>query len=117
MGNGGCFLVLEGGEAVGKTTQWKRVAQRLEMAGHKVVSVREPGGTTCGDSIRDLLLNMNSDLLPNTESLLFAASRAQLIEQIVAPALAENHVVPGRPLSAVHLRLSRCGVEGCPWSL
>ncbi len=93
VGNDGCFLVLEGGEAVGKTTQWQRIAQRLKLAGHSVVSVREPGGTGCGDAIRDILLNRDSELSPNTEALLFAASRAQLIQQVIVPALAENKIV------------------------
>ena len=92
-GSEGCFIVLEGGEAVGKTTQWKRIAGLLEHAGHSVVSVREPGGTGCGDAIRDILLSRESDLSAEAEALLFAASRAQLMREIIVPALADNKIV------------------------
>ena len=89
----GCFVVLEGGEGVGKTTQWQRLADRLERAGHAVVALREPGGTRAGDVLRGVLLDPASTLAPNTEALLFAASRAQLVEAVIRPALARDAVV------------------------
>lgn len=89
----GCFVVLEGGEGAGKTTQWERLAARLAQAGHDVVALREPGGTPAGDELRRVLLDPASSLAPNTEALLFAASRAQLIDAVIAPALTRDAVV------------------------
>lgn len=89
----GVFVVLEGGEGVGKTTQWARVADTLRAVGHDVVAVREPGGTPSGDAIRALLLDPGSQLAPESEALLFAASRAQLVRDVIEPALARGAVV------------------------
>lgn len=90
---GGCFLVLEGGEGVGKTTQWRRLADHLAAAGHEVVALREPGGTPAGDALRAVLLSPASALTAETETLLFAASRAQLVREVITPALARGAVV------------------------
>ena len=90
---GGCFVVLEGGEGVGKTTQWRRLADRLSAAGHDVVALREPGGTPAGDALRAVLLDPQSALTPETEALLFAASRAQLVRDVITPALRRGAVV------------------------
>src|SRR5688572_512158 len=84
---------MEGGEGVGKTTQWEAVASRLQSAGHRVVALREPGGTPAGDILRGVLLDPSSTLAPNTEALLFAASRAQLVETVIRPALAKDATV------------------------
>lgn len=89
----GLFLVLEGGEGVGKTTQWEKLTAMLHAVGHEVVPVREPGGTAAGDAIRKLLLDPQSSLTPEAEALLFAASRAQLVREIIRPALAAGAVV------------------------
>lgn len=89
----GCFVVLEGGEGAGKTTQWERIAARLTAAGHDVVALREPGGTPAGDVLRSILLDPASSLAPNTEALLFAASRAQLVASVIVPALARDAIV------------------------
>ena len=89
----GLFLVLEGGEGVGKTTQWHRLTELLRTVGHEVVAVREPGGTPAGDTIRQLLLDPASALVASTEALLFAASRAQLMADVIAPAVARGAVV------------------------
>lgn len=89
----GLFLVLEGGEGVGKTTQWARMADTLRAVGHDVVAVREPGGTPAGDAIRGLLLDPASRLSAESEALLFAASRAQLVRDVIGPALARGAVV------------------------
>ena len=90
---GGCFVVLEGGEGVGKTTQWRRLADWLSAAGHDVVALREPGGTPAGDALRTVLLDPQSALTPETEALLFAASRAQLVREVITPALQRGAVV------------------------
>jgi len=89
----GLFVVLEGGEGVGKTTQWHRLASTLRAVGHEVVAVREPGGTEAGDVIRSLLLDPTSTLAPTAEALLFAASRAQLVADVIEPALLRGAVV------------------------
>jgi dTMP kinase len=89
----GLFLVFEGGEGVGKTTQWHRLADTLRAVGHDVVAVREPGGTAAGDAIRSLLLDPASQLAAESEALLFAASRAQLVRDVIAPALHRGAVV------------------------
>lgn len=89
----GLLVVLEGGEGVGKTTQWQRLADTLREVGLDVVAVREPGGTAAGDAIRALLLDPASTLAPATEALLFASSRAQLVRDVIEPALARGAVV------------------------
>jgi len=89
----GLFLVLEGGEGVGKTTQWTRLTDTLRAVGLDVVAVREPGGTPAGDAIRALLLDPGSSLTAASEALLFAASRAQLVRDIIAPAIARGAIV------------------------
>jgi dTMP kinase len=89
----GLLLVLEGGEGVGKTTQWQRLSDRLTQTGHDVLAMREPGGTPAGDVIRELLLNPRHSLTPSAEALLFAASRAELVERSLRPALDRGAVV------------------------
>jgi dTMP kinase len=87
------LIVFEGPEGAGKTTQLRLVAEWFSAAGRTVLAVREPGGTPLGDEIRRLLLDPASDIVPRAEALLFMASRAQLMEQSVAPALARGDVV------------------------
>lgn len=93
MAERGLLIVLEGGEGVGKTTQWNRLATRLQELGHEVIALREPGGTPPGDVIRSLLLGPEHELAPATEALLFAASRAELVSRSVRPALERGVVV------------------------
>lgn len=92
---GGVFITFEGGEGCGKTTQVKRMAARLKNAGRKAFLVREPGGTLLGEELRRLLQFTPelSGMCPETELLLFAASRAQLVAQIILPALSQGAVV------------------------
>jgi len=89
------FLSFEGSEGSGKSTQIDLLAARLQTAGHEVVVTREPGGTKLGEEIRHLLKHSHSgqDMCPETELLLFAASRAQLVREIITPALRQNKVV------------------------
>jgi dTMP kinase len=84
------YVAFEGIEGAGKSTVAERVGERLEADGRTVVRVREPGGTSVGERIRSILLG--HDLAPEswTEALLFAASRAQLAAEVVAPALANG---------------------------
>lgn len=88
------LIVIEGPEGAGKTTQVRMVAEWLGAAGEQVIAVREPGGTPVGDEIRKILLDHPaSDIVPRAESLLFMASRAQLVERELVPALAKGAVV------------------------
>jgi dTMP kinase len=91
----GVFITLEGPEGSGKSTHAALLATALENAGHKVVSVREPGGTATGEAIRDILQHDKGGepLFPETEALLFAASRAQLVRDVILPALSQGHCV------------------------
>jgi dTMP kinase len=85
----GKFITFEGPEGGGKTTQAKRLVARLQAAGHQVVYTREPGGTPTGEAIRDILQHNKAGEAPcsETEVLLFAASRAQLVRHVIIPAL------------------------------
>jgi len=87
------LIVFEGAEGAGKSTQLRRLAEFLGAAGRNVVAVREPGGTVVGDEIRRILLDPQSDIVPRAEALLFMASRAQLVEREIRPALDEGAIV------------------------
>jgi dTMP kinase len=88
------FITLEGPEGSGKTSQMPRLASRLEKEGYSVLATREPGGTSIGDQIRGVLFDLgNTDMHPRSEILLFQASRAQLVEQLIRPALRKHKVV------------------------
>jgi len=91
----GLFITFEGCEASGKSTQVKRLERRLEKSGRKVLTVHEPGYTEIGSAIRQLLLyaKEGNSMRNETELLLFAASRAQLVGEVVRPALERGLVV------------------------
>jgi dTMP kinase len=91
----GAFITFEGSEGCGKSTQVKRLAARLEQAGLHVLITREPGGTPIGEKIRDLLQFAPESfaMTPETELLLFEASRSQLVREIIRPALEQGAVV------------------------
>ncbi|HOW98337.1 MAG TPA: dTMP kinase [Kiritimatiellia bacterium] len=85
----GKFITFEGPEGGGKTTQARRLIARLEKDGHPVLYAREPGGTPTGEAIRDILQydKAGEPICRETEVLLFAASRAQLVRHVILPAL------------------------------
>lgn len=88
------FITFEGPEGSGKTSQLPALATYLEGLGYKVVCTREPGGTPISDQIREVLTSMkNQELHPRTEILLFLAARAQLVEQVIKPALKAGKIV------------------------
>lgn len=88
------FITLEGPEGSGKTTQAVLLAERLRQTGRAVVLTREPGGTAIGDQVRAVLHDpQNKDMDPWAEVLLYSASRAQLVSQVVLPALAAGKIV------------------------
>ena len=89
----GLFVVFEGGEGVGKTTQWSRLAQLLSDSGFQVTALREPGGTVLGDRVRQIVLDPDSHLSAEAELLLFSASRAQLVTDVIFPALERGQLV------------------------
>jgi dTMP kinase len=91
----GAFITFEGSEGCGKSTQVKRLASRLERADLRVLVTREPGGTAIGEKIRDLLQFAPESLAmtPETELLLFEASRSQLVREVIRPALEQGSVV------------------------
>jgi dTMP kinase len=93
----GRFVVIEGGDASGKSTQVTRLADRLRRDGHEVVETFEPGATDLGTALRSLLLEGPEVIDPVAETLLLAADRAQQVREVVRPALARGaHVVSDR---------------------
>jgi len=90
----GRFLVLDGIDGCGKSTQAQELARWLARDGGEVLHLREPGSTVVGEALREILLSRDSALSPAVETLLFAAARRQMLDQLVAPALARGcHVV------------------------
>ena len=90
----GLFITLEGLEGAGKSTQAKLLADSISEAGYPVTLVREPGGTHIGEAIRGLLADPQyDDMSPLPEVFLFAASRTQLVEQVIRPKLGEGTIV------------------------
>ena len=89
----GRLIVLEGGDGVGKTTQLPLVADALRARGLVVHTVREPGQTQVGQRVRELLLDPASTIAPAAEVLLFLTARAQLVAEIIGPALARGEWV------------------------
>ena len=88
----GVFVVLEGGDGCGKSTQAALLAARVRERGREVVATREPGATGVGKAIRALVLD-GRDLDPRTEALLIAADRAEHVAEVIRPALARGAVV------------------------
>lgn len=90
----GTFITLEGIDGCGKSTQAQRLVEALGAAGVEVVALREPGGTAISEKIRALLLDPeNAEMADECELLLYEASRAQLVRQVIQPALARGAVV------------------------
>lgn len=87
-------MTLEGPDGAGKTTQAGLLVDHLRAGGFDALPLREPGGTAIGEQIRALLVDpRHAELTPRTEMLLFAASRAQLVAEVIAPALARGRIV------------------------
>ncbi len=87
------FIVFEGGEGSGKTTQVKLLARKLKQNGYKVLITHEPGGTDLGLKIRKLLLFSRKPVVPRAELFLFLADRAQHVEEVIRPALKQGKIV------------------------
>lgn len=86
----GVFIVLEGADGSGKSTQVARLAERLRSSGREVVATFEPGATPVGAAVRNVLLERDAHVVPIAEALLMAADRAQHVVEIVRPALARG---------------------------
>lgn len=90
----GLFIVMEGPDGSGKTTQINLLKEYLEESGYECLITREPGGTVIGEEVRQLILNPeHREMSPVTEMLLYAASRAQLVHEVIGPALEEGKIV------------------------
>ncbi len=91
----GLLITFEGTEGSGKTTQISLLAERLRALGHRVRTLREPGGTPIGEEIRHTLKHSPSNhaMTPEAELLLMNASRAQLVREVIRPALAAGEIV------------------------
>ncbi len=88
------FITFEGPDGSGKSTQLRMLASALREEGREIVTTREPGGTEIGDQIRAVIMNMkNKAMDPRTELLLFNASRAQLVEELIRPSLAAGKII------------------------
>jgi dTMP kinase len=93
MGDPGRLIAFEGVEGAGKSTQLELLRQALEGRDREVVVTREPGGTAAGERVRALLLDPEVELDPRAEALLFAAARAELVAEVIRPALERGAVV------------------------
>lgn len=89
----GLFISFEGADGSGKSTQIKRVADRLIASGYDVVQTREPGGTQVAEKVRSMVLDSSLPLNTNTEVLLYLAARSEHIEKIILPALKQGKIV------------------------
>jgi len=88
------FITLEGPEGSGKTSHIPHLVEFLREKGHTVFPTREPGGTSISEQIRDILHDMkNAEMHPRTETLLYQAARAQIVEQVIKPRLADGEIV------------------------
>jgi len=88
------FITLEGPEGSGKTSHLPYLAEYLREKGHTVFPTREPGGTSISEQIRDILHDLkNAEMHPRTETLLYQAARAQIVEQMIKPRLGDGEIV------------------------
>lgn len=88
------FITLEGPEGSGKTSHIPHLVEYLREQGHVVFPTREPGGTSISEQIRDILHDMkNAEMHPRTETLLYQSARAQIVEQVIKPRLADKEIV------------------------
>jgi len=88
------FITLEGPEGSGKTSHIPYLVEYLREKGHTVFPTREPGGTSIGEQIREVIHDLkNVEMHPRTETLLYQAARAQIVEQVIKPRLADGEIV------------------------
>ncbi len=88
------FITLEGSEGSGKSTQFAMLATYLLKKGYPIITTREPGGTNIGEQVRECLHDVaNKEMTPAAEVLLYSASRSQLVEEVISPALRRGQIV------------------------
>lgn len=92
--NKGMFITFEGGDGSGKSTQIEILSGALEATGFDVLTTREPGGTAISEAVRNILLDPdNGEMSPVTEAMLYGAARAQLVHEVIKPALEKGMIV------------------------
>jgi len=90
----GAFITLEGGDGSGKSTQLKLLTEYLQSNGYDCVFTREPGGTAISEKIREIILDgNNAEEADETEALLYAAARAQLVKELIIPSIEQGKIV------------------------
>ena len=110
MRSGGWFITFEGMDGSGKTTQMRRLAERLRTRGRVVLETAEPGGTAIGRAIRRILLDAaNQELSPTAELLLYFASRAQNVDELILPAIGRGEIVLADRFTDSSLAYQGCG--------
>ena len=87
------FIVFEGPEGAGKSTQVQRLSAHLQKENYNVLTTKEPGGTPVGNAIREVLLDPELTINPLSEFLLYSASRAQIVRDVIKPALSQGRIV------------------------
>jgi dTMP kinase len=94
MTSSGIFITLEGPEGSGKTSHMTPLVEWLQEMGRNVLSTREPGGTSIGEQIRNVIHDLkNQEMHPHTETLLYQAARSQIVEQLIRPELQKGDIV------------------------
>ena len=90
----GLFITIEGGDGAGKSTQMDNIQKYFEELGYKCLRTREPGGTPIGEKLREILLDPdNKEMSPVTEMMIYAASRAQHVSEVIRPAVERGEIV------------------------
>lgn len=90
----GLFITFEGTDGTGKSTQSQKAREYFEQNGYEVVMTREPGGTSISEKLREILLDpANKEMAGVTEMMIYAAARAQLVSEVIAPSIADGKVV------------------------
>lgn len=105
----GLFVTFEGGDGCGKSTQAQLLAERARTAGLAVTATREPGGTTLGERLREALLGSPQPPAPAAELLIFEAARAQLVTEVIRPALARGELVISDRFTDSSVAYQHCG--------
>ena len=128
QGRQGMFISFEGGDGAGKSTQIHRLEEYLKQQGYDVVLTREPGGTSISEAVRGILLDPQyTGMDPVTETMLYAAARAQLVSEVIRPAVAAGKIVIcdrfldssiayqafGRELGDMVREINSFGIAGC----
>ena len=113
----GLFVAFEGGDGAGKSTQASLLCRALEESGRTVVRTREPGGTPIGEELRSLVLEHgHGDIDARTEALMFAASRAAHVQQVIVPALGRGDVkawAAAQPEFRPYATMDQSDVDDC----